>query len=210
MFRRFRHSARTLAGAPGGTLGGTLAGTLGLASLVVLAACQDTSVQPTALDAPDGPHASPRLVPAVAAGNQDLAALRKATARYHDVEVALADGYLPDPHCVAAPPGGMGMHYVNPGNMDLVIDPSRPEALLYEPTADGVRLVGAEFLVHGDGWDALHTDPPRFAGVEFDPPMDRGAAAPPGPFYTLHVWIWKHNPSGMFAPFNPRVSCPAP
>ena len=104
----------------------------------------------------------------------------------------------------------MGYHYVNPVNaQDLVIDASRPEALLYEPTGDGgVRLVGAEFLVHGDGWDAANQgSPPTFAGVEFDPPTDRTAAAPPGPFYTLHVWLWKDNPSGMFAPFNPRVSC---
>jgi hypothetical protein len=25
--------------------------------------------------------------------------------------------------------------------------------------------------------------------------------------YDLHVWLWKHNPEGMFAQFNPRVSC---
>jgi hypothetical protein len=23
----------------------------------------------------------------------------------------------------------------------------------------------------------------------------------------LHVWIWKENPSGLFAPWNPRVTC---
>jgi hypothetical protein len=26
-------------------------------------------------------------------------------------------------------------------------------------------------------------------------------------FYELHVWAWKTNPSGMFADWNPRVSC---
>jgi hypothetical protein len=25
--------------------------------------------------------------------------------------------------------------------------------------------------------------------------------------YDLHVWLWKHNPSGLFAPFNPEASC---
>ena len=25
--------------------------------------------------------------------------------------------------------------------------------------------------------------------------------------YDLHVWLWKHNPSGVFAPFNPDASC---
>ena len=28
-----------------------------------------------------------------------------------------------------------------------------------------------------------------------------------GAFYELHVWAWKHNPSGMFADWNPTVSC---
>lgn len=26
------------------------------------------------------------------------------------------------------------------------------------------------------------------------------------PFYVLHIWAWKNNPSGMFANQNPRVS----
>lgn len=189
----------------------TVARRLAFVVLGALVACQDTPVEPVDSEGAHAHRGSRGAIPAVAAANQDLAALRKATARYHDVDVALADGYLPDPVCVAAPPGGMGRHYVNPDNMDLVIDPSRPEALLYEPTGDGsVRLVAAEFLVHADGWDAANASPPSFAGVEFDPPADRTAENPPGPFYTLHVWIWKHNPSGMFAPFNPRVSCPTP
>lgn len=70
-----------------------------------------------------------------------------------------------------------------------------------------LRLVGAEFLVHGDGWDMTNPEAPTFAGVAFDPPTDRSAVMPPGPFYTLHVWLWKENPDGMFAPFNPRVTC---
>jgi hypothetical protein len=184
-----------------------------IASAAVFAACADTPTDPgPAADAGHAAHAAARRadLPAPARAAKDLAALRRATARYHRAEAALADGYLAPPpgECVQAPPGGMGYHYVNPANIDLAIEAARPEALLYEPTSDGkLRLVGAEFLVHGDAWDAVHADPPSFAGVEFDPPMDRSATAPPGPFYTLHVWIWKDNPSGMFAPFNPRVSC---
>jgi hypothetical protein len=26
-------------------------------------------------------------------------------------------------------------------------------------------------------------------------------------FYSLHAWIWKHNPAGMFSPWNPDVTC---
>jgi hypothetical protein len=192
------------------------------ATLILAAAlvgCQDTPAQPAAdTTPPDAEHMAHAAhgplgagaLPAAALDAQSLAALRHATARYHRVAVAEDDGFLAPPpdECVAAPAGGMGFHYVNPAHMDLTIDPARPEALLYEPTGDRrLRLVGAEFLVHGDAWDAANAEPPTFAGQPFDPPTDRSAAAPPGPFYTLHVWIWKDNPSGMFAPFNPRVSC---
>ena len=27
-------------------------------------------------------------------------------------------------------------------------------------------------------------------------------------WYIAHAWIWKHNPAGMFADWNPEVSCP--
>lgn len=179
-----------------------------LALVLAVAACQDTPTTPPQATLPPLAEAPAGAAAASALDAWDLAVLRRSTARYHDVEAALADGFLADAHCVAAPPGGMGFHYVNPAHMDLEIDPSRPEALLYEPTENGgVRLTGAEFLVHGDTWDAAHSSPPTFAGQAFDPPSDRSATAPPGPFYTLHVWIWKENPSGMFAPFNPRVSC---
>lgn len=176
---------------------------------VLLAACGDAPSQPLA------PEQTVAAVPATglpttAQAGQDLARLRKATAHYHDVARALGDGFLAPPPeaCVAAAPGGMGYHYVNPARMDLEIDADLPEVLLYEPMENGkLRLVGAEFLVHGDAWDAANDDPPTFAGQEFDPPADRSATQPPGPFYTLHVWIWRANPDGMFQPFNPMVSC---
>jgi hypothetical protein len=190
----------------------SLAGALALAT--AFAACQDMPAEPDlAADAAatHAAHTPPAGLPGPAAAGHDLATLRRATARYHDVDAALDDGFLAPPPeaCVAAPPGGMGYHYVNPARMDLVIDPALPEAVLYEPMHNGkLRLVAVEFLVHGDSWDAVNADPPSIAGQVFDPPPDRTAVDPPGPFYTLHVWLWKNNPSGLFAPFNPRVSCP--
>lgn len=187
----------------------------GMLAALALGGCQESPAEPSGALLPDieashAAHAASDRAPAHALAAADLAELRKVTARYHRVEAALADGFVAPPadDCIAAPPGGMGFHFVNPARMDLAIDPALPEALLYEPMSNGkLRLVGAEFLVHGDGWDSENADPPVFAGMEFDPPSDRTALAPPGPFYTLHVWIWKDNPSGMFAPFNPRVSC---
>jgi hypothetical protein len=124
---------------------------------------------------------------------RDLAAARAASAEYHRVEVALADGFIDTGHCVALPDGsgGMGYHFVNPVRMDDDhIDVREPEALLYEKDARGrLRLTGVEYI--GNQGDALF-------GQTFTP-------TPAGP--ALHVWLWKHNPSGMFADFNPNVTC---
>ncbi|MFO7892402.1 MAG: hypothetical protein R6U63_01600 [Longimicrobiales bacterium] len=31
---------------------------------------------------------------------------------------------------------------------------------------------------------------------------------PPFADFALHAWVWKGNPNGVFANFNPTVSCP--
>jgi hypothetical protein len=102
----------------------------------------------------------------------------------------------------------MGMHFVNGALIgDDVIDPTHPEIVLYEPTADGrVRLTGADFLVLKDVWDAKHAGPPELMGQLFhlfDAPNRFGLP----PFYTLHVWAWKENPNGTFVNWHPKVSC---
>jgi hypothetical protein len=125
--------------------------------------------------------------------SRDLAAARAASAKYHRVDVALADGFVDTGHCVALPDGGgaMGFHFVNPGRMgDDHLDVTEPEVLLYEKDAQGrFRLTGVEYI--GNEGDAL-------LGQTFTP-------TPSGP--ALHVWLWKHNPSGMFSDWNPNVSC---
>ncbi len=137
-----------------------------------------------------------------------LAAVRRATAHYHRVEVALADGYIPTGPCVSAPPGGMGIHYTNfalAQNAD--IDPLRPEALLYEPGPNGKhRLVGVEYMVVKAAWDAQHATPPSFGSRVFDA-VPAGVVPGLPEHYSLHVWLWRQNPLGLFAPFNPKVSC---
>jgi hypothetical protein len=122
--------------------------------------------------------------------DRDLAAARAASAKYHRVEAALADGFVNTGHCVASPAGGMGFHFVHPGRLGGGIDVREPEVLLYEKDASGrFRLTGAEYI--GNEGDALF-------GQTFTP-------TPAGP--ALHVWLWKHNPSGIFADWNPNVSC---
>lgn len=136
-----------------------------------------------------------------------LANLRAATAKYHDLSVAEAAGYAPVSPCVSHPEmGGMGFHYANFEIVDGFYDPTQPEALLYEMDKNGnMKLVGVEFIVKSEDWDVDNDMIPSFGKREFDT-----AFAPlPLPFdnYQLHVWIWKHNPNGIFTMFNPNVTC---
>jgi hypothetical protein len=142
--------------------------------------------------------------------NSELAKVRAATAKYHSLARAQADGYsVENEPCVVSPDGTMGIHAVNgPLIGDPAIDPLRPELLLYAPGPNGkLRLVGVEyFKVDADQNLATDGDRPSVLGVPFDGPME--GHAPGMPFhYDLHVWIWHHNPSGMFSMWNPSVHC---
>ena len=144
---------------------------------------------------------------------KDLAKVREATARYHDVNNAIADGYLPTTTCDAIPGvGGMGYHYVKPAlAMDPGIDLTTPEILLYASAGGGLRLVGVEYFYGIGAPDAPVPNPappaPILFGRPFDGPMLGHIPGMP-PHYDLHVWIWQPNPKGMFAMWNPNVSCP--
>ncbi|MBO4210431.1 hypothetical protein [Micromonospora echinofusca] len=140
---------------------------------------------------------------------KELAAVRAATARYHDVAAALADGYAPAPVCAELPGvGGMGYHFVNEAHQqDGIFDVTRPEILLYAPGPDGLRLAGVEYLaVDADQDLTTDDDRPELFGVPFDGPMPGHEPGMPV-HYDLHVWVWRHNPAGMFAVWNPGLSC---
>jgi len=151
---------------------------------------------------------------------RDLSMARAATAQYQQESQALADGFFADAECVQVPDlGGMGIHYANPSRAnDLSVDPASPELVLYEPQPDGSRrLVAAEYfapvIVNGAPWfgpgpppNGQYNAAPVLFGRTFDGPMPGHNASMPW-HYDLHVWIWRTNPSGMFAPFNPNVRC---
>lgn len=135
-------------------------------------------------------------------------AVRTATAGYKDLAAAQGAGYGLFHGCVAGPQGGaMGVHFVN-GDVvgDGELDASRPEALLYEAKGGKMRLLGVEFVVIAEAWDAKHDMPPVLMGQLFNYVGSPNRYGLP-PFYELHVWAWQNNPSGMFADFNPQVSC---
>jgi len=146
--------------------------------------------------------------------NALVAIVREATERFRDPAVAEAEHYGLVFGCVSGGDfGAMGLHFLNGAILDEanktgVIDPRRPQILLYEPQPNGrVRLTGADFLVDAASWDAKHPqDPPQLAGQLFqffDTPNRFGLK----PFYTLHVWAWKESPTGTFVNWNANVSC---
>jgi hypothetical protein len=101
-----------------------------------------------------GPALALLLLPLVAAGDGDTPLIDKvhnATARYVDINVAFKEGFVVATPCVSGEDtGAMGVHLVLPSRLSptsLLLEPTQPQALIYEPTADGSwRLVGVEFI----------------------------------------------------------------
>ena len=174
--------------------------------------------------------------PASAPAEPDLAAVRAAAERYRDVNVALAAGYIPAPGSVcesagamgqSASAGAMGIHYFRPDLLGITAPPNprvagngthidflNPAILIYEPQADGsLELVAVENLVFEAAWRAAgHDAPPSFHGRPYEHMVDDPATAADEahmfePHYDRHVWLFRDNPSGVFAPFNPNVTC---
>jgi hypothetical protein len=164
-----------------------------------------------------------------------LEEVKAAAERFRDIEVALAEGYIRDPMdiCETAPMmglpaelGAMGIHYFRPDLLGITATSPRvdgvgthtdflqPAILIYEPQADGsLELVAVENLVFRDAWYAAgNSEPPSFHGVTWDlmvndPETDVDEAHMFEPHYDRHVWVFRENPNGVFAQFNPRVNC---
>jgi hypothetical protein len=182
---------------------------LSLATLAVLTACG--SDRASAPIAPRGVAHDAAAHSAVAQSDAEgalVAEIRQATARFHRVEVALAEGYAQGSPCETSATGGMGEHFRKGSLFDGIIDPAHPEILMYEPQKNGgLRLVGVEFLIPSGAWDPTHTGPPMLGGQVFEDRRLPGSGGPPFPNYGLHVWIWEHNPNGLYTPWNPTVNC---
>jgi hypothetical protein len=125
----------------------------------------------------------------------ELARARNATAKYHDVAEALADGYVQK---VYGP--GEGYHFVKASLMDCTFDLEHPEALLYIPSGEGLRLVGVEYMVSNT---CSATAPEGFTG---DADEWEGPNAEGRPMWALIAWLWLDNPNGVFAePPHPLI-----
>lgn len=163
-----------------------------------------------------------------------LEAVKEATARYQDVNAALEAGYIRDPSNVCETAtmmgrpdsdGAMGIHYFRPDLLQITsVEPRvdgvglhtdflQPAVLIYEPQSDGsLALVAVENLVFKAAWDSLNAGPPSFHGVPFDEMVDDPSTELDeshmfASHYDRHVWIYRDNPNGVFAQFNPTVTC---
>ena len=162
--------------------------------------------------------------------------VRSATARFQDVNVALAEGYVRDPMDLCdtadmmgrpAELGAMGIHFFRPDLLGISGPPNprvsgtgthtdfrNPAILIYEPQHDGsVKLVAVENLVFQKAWHAAgHKAPPSYQGVPYDTMADDPSTPVDEahmfePHYDRHVWLYRDNPAGIFAQFNKKVSC---
>ncbi|MCI0552609.1 MAG: hypothetical protein L0287_16785 [Anaerolineae bacterium] len=143
-----------------------------------------------------------------AAGRDDIAKVREATAQFDRTPAARSAGYDLIPgldYCFQNyGVGGMGYHFINVGLLDTTVDLTHPEAIVYVPAPNGgVQLGAVEYVVPAAAWDAENSELPQVLGHSFHLNESLGV-------YVLHAWIWKNNPSGMFEDWNPDVSCPVP
>jgi hypothetical protein len=178
------------------TIGALITGALAAAT-----ACGAAGAQTTAAPRGDSPADTDGGV---------LKEVRRATEAYKDVKAAEAAGYVLAGPCEEDPKyGGMGFHYANQALIeDGELDPLRPELLVYQPAGNGKLRLGAVeyFQVDGDQDLATDDDRPWLFDVPFDGPM-LGHNPNMPIHYDLHVWLYRNNPAGIFAMWNPRVSC---
>jgi hypothetical protein len=128
--------------------------------------------------------------------HKELAVARAATAKYHDLAQAEADGYVN----IDLYESQEGFHWVNLSLIDAEFDPAHPEVLLYAPVPGEQRLqlVGVEYLVP---LELSSTAPAGFAGTADKWRRDSEGFG----LWELAAWIWEHNPSGLFTFLNPRI-----
>lgn len=140
----------------------------------------------------------------------DLAAVRFVSSRFASVNQAIAEGYVLFYKCTEEPGvGTMGQHFVNLDYVgDPAINPLRPEVLVYEPRRNGgYQLAAVEYVTIAADWHAAFgAGTPAVLGQDL---LFRAAGNRYGlpDFYERHAWLFKHNPSGMFEDWNPRMSC---
>jgi len=152
---------------------------------------------------------------------KQLDEVRKATAKYKDVNVAYADGFInadEETGCTNSPAGTEGFHFINFDRLGAPNNTLEPPILLYTRDASGKYiLAGVEYLqwvivnddvYFGDGRDLPPESKiaPRLFDRDFDGPMAGHTDDMPWHF-DLHVWLWAGNDAGVFQAWNTSMVC---
>ena len=154
---------------------------------------------------------------AAAALSPELLAVKAGLEKYNDPIVALRDGYLSTVGCIdfpkgakdgpiTYPPGAMGVHFLNMGNVGPKLDPAKPQVLIYEPVNGKLKLTAAEWFMPEQ---VAGGKAPTIFGQTLYGPMDGHQPIMPKELrhYDLHVWLWRPNPKGLFTSTNAAVTC---
>ncbi len=180
-----------------------LCGVAALALLAAAPACDRAG--DTASDDPIAPTI--HVMSAAANGGapllaSQLAEVRALTAKYHDFQASQDAGYtvLATGCRDNQPVGAMGVHYLNPAFVDGVANAREPELVIYEPRRNGeLRFVGLEYIIPYS-FVPETAPPPELFGQPF---LQNAGDQ----LWMMHVWIGRHNPDGLLATWNPKVSC---
>ena len=170
-------------------------------------------------------HHHPAAAPSGGGGRQrvlasQLARARLATAKYAtSLRAAKADGYqiitrmIPD----------MGWHFLNPTIQGF--DVTKPPILVYERRGDSWQLGAFEWVftekpatpplpgaTYGSFAAACHYKDGTFVAAASQDQCAKRSPQTGAAFnfwhpdlVTLHVWVWYHNPAGLYSGTNPLV-----
>ncbi|HET8633989.1 MAG TPA: hypothetical protein VFL88_07550 [Gemmatimonadales bacterium] len=167
----------------------------------------------------------------VANPNPELAAqlveLKEFSVKYHSLSTAQGDYPVlfvvpeltnPDGCISDRTMGGMGYHYAGKFPIDDHVNYLEPELLVFAPnngphnSPDGAtrsRFAGFDYFVpYSMVWPENGT-PPTSAdlGLAIEPAIPFQKSRFGG--WMFHIWLWAHNPDGMFANWNSAVPlCP--
>jgi hypothetical protein len=195
-----------------------------LLAAALLAGCTTAAAEPTDTDTdPATAHALEHPGNGGAELAEQLATLRAATAPYAtDLEAAKHDGFF----LITQHLPGMGSHFLNPAVEGF--DVGNPPILVYvqDPHGEGINLVAVEWVfpeepkepplegaTYGSFAAACH-----YADGTFEAQPSEAKCAPASPesgaaftfwhpdLVTLHVWLWHHNPDGLYASTNPLIT----
>jgi hypothetical protein len=177
---------------------------LAAAAIAVIAACSSTEAAPvanTVIAAQDGhaSHSAANNGELTAEQKQGVADVRKVTQQFHDFDAAKKAGYTVQypAGCAESPDGAQAFHWLNEGLVGGKVELLKPELLMFEPQPNGtMQLIGVDYVVPL----TASATAPTLLGVPF-------ARNEPLGVWALHIWAWRPNPSGMFAAWNPKVSC---